>query len=96
MSCDGHKTAADHVVGRFPDGRRIWRCTSCQTTGTWERGWERFGAIECATCWQEVVTKVECPQCTAERKGKAKATPRRKHALTLARLREIARNMGDE
>lgn len=62
MSKCTHKVAADHVVSRDPAGRRVWKCSMCNRTGTWGPTWMAYGSVECRHCERAVVDDVACSQ----------------------------------
>lgn len=47
---------------------RIWVCSKCGKEDVWTKGWNYFGKIECTKCWNAVVNKVFCPECSLKEK----------------------------
>lgn len=62
-----HLVPADHITGRTPQGRAIWRCSSCGAEAAWATGWKYYGNVECKHCWQTDIERVLCPACADER-----------------------------
>lgn len=59
-----HGTADTHSV-MGDDGRRVWRCSDCDRTGTWGARWKFYGAPECKQCGRAVVNRVLCGECAS-------------------------------
>lgn len=68
-----HLRAADHKVVFASDGKRVWRCSRCKTTGKWTDGWIYHGRIECLTCQETEVNEVLCPACAKPLIGRARS-----------------------
>lgn len=59
MTCT-HKTLRDHSFQR--DDRRLWTCSHCQKTATWDLDWGYWGSIECKHCLVAAVDFVWCSE----------------------------------